>query len=367
MVEKEFVPIDKVEISAYEIPTDSPESDGTLKWDSTTIILVEITADNKTGIGYTYSDLSTAALIKSKFKTLIEKSNALSVSENWQKMYKEIRNIGRPGIASTAIAAMDTALWDLKAKIFNVPLVTLFGQIRESLPIYGSGGFTSYSIERLQEQLSRWVDEGIPRVKMKIGRNPEEDFNRVESAKSAIGSNAELFVDANGAYSRKQALNFANQFAALNVKWFEEPVSSDDLDGLRLLRNNAPATMNITAGEYGYDIFYFRRMLEADSVDVLQADASRCGGFTGFLKASVLCESQCIQLSSHTAPFLHLHVGCAAPPLIHAEYFYDHIRIEKILFENIPSPVNGQLKPDLSEPGIGIEIKRKDVEKYLIT
>ena len=115
-------------------------------------------------------------------------------------------------------------------------------------------------------------------------------------------------------------------------------MSSDDLDGLRLLRDRAPAGMEIAAGEYGYDPFYFRRMLEAGAVDVLQADATRCGGITGFLKAAAIADASHMPLSAHTAPALHLHVCCAAPRLRHLEWFHDHVRIEQVLFDGAPTP-----------------------------
>jgi L-alanine-DL-glutamate epimerase-like enolase superfamily enzyme len=222
-------------------------------------------------------------------------------------MIHAIRNLGRPGIASMAISAVDTALWDLKAKLVDLPLVTLLGQVHDSAPVYGSGGFTSYSLERLREQLGGWVAQGIPRVKMKIGTHPSEDLERVKAARQAIGKGAKLFVDANGAYSRKEALAFAAAFAELEVSWFEEPVSSDDLEGLHLIRDRAPGSMEIAAGEYGYDLIYFRRMLEAGAVDVLQADATRCGGITGFMQVAALCQAHHLPLSAHCAPSLHVH------------------------------------------------------------
>ena len=219
---------------------------------------------DQTGIGYTYADGATARLINDMLAEVVEGRDAMATSANWLAMVRAIRNLGRPGISSMAIAAVDNALWDLKARIIGLPLVTLLGAARESVAVYGSGGFTSYDDERLRKQLSGWAEQGIPRVKMKVGREPHKDLDRVAAAREAIGSNVELFVDANGAYTRKQALELANRFRDLRVSWFEEPVSSDDLEGLHFLRDRAPAGMQIAAGEYGYDLPYFERMLAAE-------------------------------------------------------------------------------------------------------
>ena len=360
------MPIKELRVSAFKIPTDAPESDGTYRWDSTTIVIVEAEAGSQKSLGYSYADEATAKLIDSKLKDVILGRDALSVNGAFVAMTKSIRNLGRPGICSMAISALDTSLWDLKAKLLGVPLVTLFGQVRKAMPIYGSGGFTSYSNERLQEQLGGWVEQDIPRVKMKVGREPRRDPDRVSAAREAIGKEAELFVDANGAYTRKQALELAGVFSESAVTWFEEPVPSDDLAGLHLMRNRAPAGMNIAAGEYGYDITYFHRMLNAQAVDVLQADATRCGGYTGFFQAATLCEAHHIPLSSHCAPALHIPVGCSARPFRHAEYFHDHVRIEQMFFDGVPHPEDGALTPDLSRPGNGLKLKREDAEKFKI-
>ncbi len=360
------VPIDRVEVSAYKVPTDTPESDGTFEWNSTTIVIVEATAGGQTGLGFSYADTSTARLIAELLASVVTGRDALGIPGSFAAMVASIRNLGRPGIASMAISAVDTALWDLKAKLLDVALVTLLGAVRETAPVYGSGGFTSYSDRQLSEQFGGWVERGIPRVKMKIGRNPSDDLRRVRVARETIGRSVDLFVDANGAYDRKQALAFAEVFADLGVIWFEEPVSSDDLDGLRLIRDRAPAGMDITAGEYGYDLFYFRRMLDAGAVDVLQADATRCGGITGFLAAGILCEARGMPISAHCAPTLHAHPGCAMPAFRHLEFFHDHDRIEQLFFDGALSPIHGALRPDSGRPGLGIEFKRQDVERYAV-
>jgi L-alanine-DL-glutamate epimerase-like enolase superfamily enzyme len=351
-------------VAAYAVPTDLPESDGTLEWNSTTLVLVQAHGGNKTGIGYTYADTATATLIRDLLSKVVKGHDAMAPALIWNAMVSRIRNLGRPGIASMAISAVDIALWDLKARLLSVPLLTLLGAVRNSAPIYGSGGFTSYSNKQLQMQLAGWVGQGITRVKMKIGRNARDDLGRVREARRAVGDETELFVDANGAYSRKQALQQAERFADMKVSWFEEPVSSDDLAGLRLLRDRAPAGMDIAAGEYGYEAGYFRRMLGAGAVDVLQADATRCGGVTGFLQVAALCEAHHVPLSAHTAPCVHTHLGCAVTPLRHLEYFHDHVRIETMFFDGARSPLNGELSPDLTRPGMGVELKRADVERF---
>jgi L-alanine-DL-glutamate epimerase-like enolase superfamily enzyme len=358
--------IKELRVSVYKIPTDAPESDGTFEWDATTLVLVEANAAGATGIGFTYANTATARVIQESLAQLVTGIDAMDIPRAWIAMVKAIRNVGRPGIASMAIAGVDNALWDLKARLLNVPLVKLLGAARDTLPIYGSGGFTSYTDDKLRGQLGGWVEQGIPRVKMKIGREPGRDVERVAAARQAIGKDAELFVDANGAYSRKEALKFAKEFAELGVSWFEEPVSSDDLEGLRLIRDQGPPGMAIAAGEYGYDETYFRRMIDAGAVDVLQADATRCAGITGFLMTDSLCQAAHLPLSSHCGPSMHLHAGCAAKRMRHVEYFHDHVRIENMLFEGVAQPVNGALKPDLSRPGHGLEFKRADAEKYEI-
>jgi L-alanine-DL-glutamate epimerase-like enolase superfamily enzyme len=347
------------------VPTSSPESDGTYEWDRTTIVIVEVSGGGARGIGYGYADAATATLIDQSLKRRVLGQDALSPQASWIRMRQGVRNLGSPGIASMAISAVDIALWDLKAKLLSKSLVELLGAVRPSVMAYGSGGFTSYTFEELRAQLGGWVNAGIRAVKMKIGREPARDVDRVTAARDAIGD-AQLFVDANGAYSRKQALKFAEEFANLGVVWFEEPVSSDDLEGLRLLRDHGPAGMDIAAGEYGYDVIYFRRMLEAGAVDVLQADATRCGGVTGFMKAAEICDAYGLPLSAHTAPSVHAHLCCAASRARHVEYFHDHVRIEQMFFEGAATAAGGELKPRLDRPGLGIEFRRAEAAKYQV-
>ena len=364
---KPACPIEALDVSVYRVPTDGgPESDGTVVWDATTMVLVEVQGGGKTGLGYTYADAATASVVRDELTPVLVRTDALETGKRFADMQAKIRNLGRDGITSMAISAVDIALWDLKGKLFDVPVCTLLGVARDAAPVYGSGGFTSYTIDRLCEQLSGWVCDGIPRVKMKIGRDPNEDVERVTEARVAIGNDAELFVDANGAYSRKQALQFADEFANLRVSWFEEPVYHQDFEGLCQIRERAPASMDIASGEYGYGLYHFWRMLQAQTVDCLQADASRCGGLSGLLAVDGLCQTAMMPLSTHCAPHLQLHGALACKMLRHMEYFYDHVRIERMFFDGASPTVNGALEPDLTRPGIGLDFKRSDASRYAV-
>jgi L-alanine-DL-glutamate epimerase-like enolase superfamily enzyme len=358
--------VEQVRIRAFTIPTDAPEADGTLSWDRTVLVSVEVSSESVTGLGYTYADVATAKLIESKLAGAVLGADSYATGKVYVEMGRAVRNLGRQGIAAMAISAVDAALWDLKARLLDVSMADLLGRVRNAAPIYGSGGFTSYDVSRLQAQLRGWAEQGITRVKMKIGSEPSADLERVTRAREAIGESVELFVDANGAYTRKQALAQAERFATLGVRWFEEPVSSDDLPGLALLVARAPAPMNIAAGEYGYELRYFERMLARRAVDVLQADATRCGGVTGFMAAAALCQAHGMPLSAHCAPALHVQLGCAAAPLVHLEYFHDHVRIEEMLFDGVPRPQNGALVPDRTRPGFGLTLRSDSARRYAV-
>jgi L-alanine-DL-glutamate epimerase-like enolase superfamily enzyme len=356
--------VEEASVSAYTIPTDAPEGDGTLRWDSTTLIVCEIRAGGNSGLGYTYGNKATAVVADYLAKECLVGQIAMDIPKLHESMLRHVRNDGSRGIASMAISALDIALWDLKARLLRVSLADLLGTIRPNIPAYGSGGFTTYTNTKLAEQLSAWAVDGLKSVKMKIGSHPETDVERVRAARDAIGPAVALFVDANGAYSAKRAISLSERFAEYQVSWFEEPVSSDHLADLRRVRDSVPAAIETAAGEYGYDPFYFRRMLEAQAVDVLQLDATRCKGFTGFLQGAAIAASFGVPLSAHCAPSLHMHVGCAVANFRHVEYFHDHARIEQMLFDGYISPKDGDLQPDRSRPGLGLIFKRKDAERY---
>jgi L-alanine-DL-glutamate epimerase-like enolase superfamily enzyme len=342
-------------VSAFEIPTDGPESDGTLEWDATTIVVVEVDADGQTGLGYTYADASAAELIETKLFPLLGDLDPMAPPATWMRMRAALRNVGQQGTGAMAISAVDIALWDLKAKLLGVPLADALPRFHSGVEVYGSGGFTSYSLERLEEQLRGWVERGFSRVKIKVGRDPGADPERLDVAREAIGPNVELMVDANGAFDRRDALQWAQRYhEEWNVTWFEEPVSSEDLEGMAFVRDHSPPGMAVAAGEYAWDLADLARM--ANCVDVLQADVTRCGGITSFIRADGIARAHSIPLSAHCAPAASVHACCACESVAHLEYFHDHTRIEALVFDGVPEPSAGLLRPHADRAGLGLAL-----------
>jgi len=362
--------IDAIAMSAYEVPAttegrEQAESDGTARWSSTGVLIVELTAGGETGLGYAYTSRAALAIAQDQLAPLLLGADPLQTGRHFWAMAGAVRNLGWNGICAGAISAMDVALADLSARLLGIPLCTFVGGARDRVMAYGSGGFTSYTDAQLERQLGGWAADGLRAVKMKVGTDPAADPARVARARKAIGDGVELFVDANGAYSRAQALGMAEAFAGSGVSWFEEPVSSDDLEGLRLLCERAPAGMQIATGEYGYTPASFHRLIAAGAVDTLQADATRCGGVTGFVSAHAQAQAATIALSAHTAPALHASIASGLRDVVHVEYFHDHAIIEKRFFDGTPALIDGDLVPDLDRPGHGLTLKRQDAEPSL--
>ncbi|WP_069813020.1 enolase C-terminal domain-like protein [Streptomyces sp. TP-A0874] len=360
--------VDGVETAVFTVPTDAPEGDATLAWESTTLVLARVRSAGATGIGYTYGAPATALVIDQQLSAVVVGRPVWDVPAANEAMNRAVRNTGRPGLVAGALSALDIALWDLKARLLGLPLVALLGACRAGVPVYGSGGFTTYDAERQDRQLREWVaGQGIPRAKIKIGESwgtaPDRDLHRVARARRSVGDAAELYVDANGGYTRKQAIRLARHLDDHGVTWFEEPVSSDDLTGLAQI--SAATAPDVAAGEYGYTLSYFGHMLQAGAVDCLQADATRCGGITVWLRAAALAEAAGVQISGHCAPHLHAHPAAAVPNLRHLEWFHDHVRIENLLFDGVLDPGGGSVHPGTSgEAGHGLTLREDRAEAY---
>jgi L-alanine-DL-glutamate epimerase-like enolase superfamily enzyme len=360
--------VDDVTVAAWTVPTEVPEGDGTLTWDSTTVVVVQVVSRGVVGTGWTYAPAAVSGLVAGTLADVVRGRSALDVPGARAALERAVRNASRAGLVGYAVSAVDVALWDLKARLLGLPLHRLLGAARSDVPVYGSGGFTTFDDRQLAEQLEGWAGrQRIPRVKIKIGESwgtdVPRDLHRMAQAREVVGPATELFVDANGAYDRKQAVRVMDAAGELDVRWFEEPVSSDDLPGLALVR--AAVRADVTAGEYGTDLPYFARMLSAGSVDCLQVDASRWGGISEWLRVAALAAAHGLEVSGHCAPHLHAAVAAATPNLRHLEWFADHVRVESLLLDGTLDPTGGAVT--LSDrPGHGLELRAEDVERYRV-
>jgi L-alanine-DL-glutamate epimerase-like enolase superfamily enzyme len=188
--------------------------------------------------------------------------------------------------------------------------------------------------------------------------------HRIELAREVIGADAELFVDANGGYTAKQAVRVMHRVAEADVRWLEEPVSSQDLEGLCAVRGLVDA--DVAAGEYGTDVVYFGRMCAARAVDCLQVDATRAGGYTAWFQAASVAAAHGLEVSAHCAPNLHAPAAAATMNLRHVEWFHDHVRMESAFFDGALDPQGGVVTPDPERVGNGLAPREDAMEPFRI-
>jgi L-alanine-DL-glutamate epimerase-like enolase superfamily enzyme len=360
------VPIDAINVAVYQFPTDQPEADGTLSWSATTAVTVTVHAGWRLGLGWTYSTPAASQIITDQLAPAVAGRNVLDVPGCWSAMHKACRNLGTRGLVMQAISAVDIALWDLKAQVLDVPLPALFGRVSETIPVYGSGGFTTLTDTGLADQVQTWAAAGCRAMKIKIGQSwgadIDRDIDRINTFAGLAAPGAELMVDANGGYTAGQARRIGSILDEVGVVWFEEPVSSDDLTGLAAVR--AAVQCDVAAGEYAADVYDVARLCPV--LDCLQLDVTRCGGYTGWLRAAALAQAHNLQVSAHCAPALHAPVAAAVPNLRHVEWFIDHARLEPLLVNGAATVRHGTLHPNEQHAGHGMTI-RADAAAYRIS
>lgn len=363
------VAITGVDVAVFRVPTPEPEADGTATWEATTLVVVHAHAAGRTGLGWSYAHPAAAVVVARTLVPVVVGRDVMDVPALNKAMRRELRNVGLPGVGATAVSAVDIALWDLKARCCDLALVSLLGRVTAAIPVYGSGGFTSESTDRLREDVTGWVEhDRIPRVKIKIGERwgeaEDRDLARAALARQAAGDDVELYVDANGGYRPGQARRVEAALRDLRVSWFEEPVSSDDLAGMAAVR--AASRADVAAGEYCWTLPSVARLLESGAVDCLQADVTRCGGITVWREAAALAAGHGLEISAHGAPQLSAHVAACVPNARHVEWFADHVRIESLLFDGLLRPGEGSLRPDVERPGHGLTLRTGDARHYEI-
>ncbi|MCA1217428.1 enolase C-terminal domain-like protein [Streptomyces sp. 8L] len=362
--------VDRLDVTVCTVPAESPAADATPAPPATTVVLVEAVAGDTAGLGWTYGDPAVGRVVTGALAPVVRGRGAYDVPAAHDAMNRAVRGLGRPGLVTAAISAVDIALWDLKARLIGLPLTALLGAVNREVAVYASGGYVPYGQARLERQLRGWTEDlGIPRVKIKIGedrgRAPQRDLDRVHVAREILGPVPELYVDADGGYSVKQAVRIAELCADDGVSWFEEPVPAEHPERLRQVRDAVMA--EVAAGEYGGEPAYFARLAQTGAVDCLQADVTRCGGITGWLRAAAVAESCGLEISGHGAPHAQAHVAAAVPNLRHLEWSHDHVRVESALFDGLLDPAGGTVEPGASgAPGLGLAVRREEVRRYRV-
>lgn len=299
------VRIDRVTATSYRVPTATPEQDGTLDWDATTAVVVHLAAGDDEGVGWTYSGTAAHTVISDLLTDVLVGRDPAGVTALWEDMRRACRNVGIRGLVMQAISAVDIALWDLAGRRAGRPVHKLFGADGAAVPIYRSGGFTNLTERQLADEIAERQAAGCQAMKIKIGRDDARDRERIEQVRG-VAPGVELMVDANGAYTRGRAGRMGHLLDELGVVWFEEPVSSDDVEGLALLR--AGLRCDVTAGEYVSDAY----------------------GGVGNLR--------------------------------HVEWFVDHVRLEPMLWVGVPRAADGTVAPNAA-PGHGLRL-RPEAEEY---
>jgi len=332
-------------------------------------IFVHIKTDEDIeGLGMTYASPGVIDVIENSLKQELVGKDPLDIEQLWNSMYWKVRGYGRKGIAFCAISAIDIGLWDLKGKYVNLPLYKLLGAYTDSVPVYGSGGWTNFSERELIEEMTGYVADGIPRIKMKVGKDfglsEREDIERVAAVRKAVGDDVSIYIDANNGYYRKQAIYMAKEFEQFQIGWLEEPLIPDDIDGMADI--SRATSIPIATGEHEYTKYGFRDLIGRGGVDIVQPDIGRVGGVTEWMKVAHLAHSFNLPVAPHALQLAHLHVACATPNLKVVEYMNVSLEGDELWYIDFPKQKNGYWSPYPDKPGLGLELDHYSVVKYQI-
>jgi L-alanine-DL-glutamate epimerase-like enolase superfamily enzyme len=307
-------------------------------------------------------------VIERVLKPLLIGRDPLWIEKIWDDMFWRVRGYGRKGVAFCAISAVDIALWDLKAKLFGVPLYRLLGPYTDRVPIYGSGGWTSYTEAELVREQTSYVERGIPRVKMKVakdfGRSEREDIQRLAAVRKAVGDDVEIYVDANNGYYAKQAIGMARHLSEYDVKWFEEPVLADDISGLAAVAR--AIDIPVATGEHEYTRYGFKSLIAEGGADIVQPDVGRVGGVSEWMKVAHLAQAFNLPIAPHAVQLVHLHLACCIPNLKVVEYLGTVEEGDRIWYTEFPQQQDGYWSPYADRPGLGLELSPDAVRRFAI-
>lgn len=352
-------PIRAVDVYLVSMPVGGGLTDATRKVEDIGFLLVKLTTQQgREGIGVTYHEVggeATRELIVRNMAPRLLGRDPLQTEALWWEFFHYLRGVGRKGLMYCALSAIDNALWDLKGKIFDVPLYRLLGGNKTSVPVYASGGWTSYDDDRLVEEMCEIAKCGYKALKFKVGveggQNINRDVVRVRKVREAIGPDIKILVDANNCFEAATAVQLANRIRDYDITLFEEPVFADDIPGLSRFRRGTD--IPLATGEHEYTKFGVRDLLLNEAADIVQADGARAGGYTEMLKIAALTQTWNVKFAPHAMEHTHLHLMAAIPNGFMLERLLMFEDLTHHVFKNAARPHNGMMAvPEM--PGMGL-------------
>ena len=320
------------------------------------------------GLGISQAFPGVRQVVEEALRGVLIGQDPFDIEKLWNDMFWQVGVYGRKGVAFFALSAVDVGLWDLKAKALGLPLYKLLGPYTESVPIYGSGGWTNFTHYELVAEMVGYVGQGIKRVKMKVGkdfgRSEREDIQRVAAVRKAVGDDVALYIDANSGYYAKQAIYMAREFEQYQVGWFEEPVPADDVRGLAEVRR--AISVPVTSGEKEYTKYGFKELIAAGGADIVQPDVGRVGGVTEWMKVAHMAHAYNLPIAPHAMQLVHLHLACATPNLKVVEYMNTSLEVDRLWYTEFPQQRDGMWSPFPDKPGLGLELDPHAVEKWAV-
>lgn len=362
--------IEKVDVFLIPYIVKTKCEDATRKVDKLGFTIVKVTTDDGyEGVGLTYNEIGGEAT-----KTLIEKSIAPKIigkdvfctEDIWNDLFQYLRGVGRKGLTFCAISAVDIALWDLKGKILNMPLNRLWGSTcKTEVPVYASGGWTSYSDDELLEEIQQFVNDGYTKVKFKVGSKGgiHDDLRRLRKVRDTFGAGLEIMLDANNCWDAATAIRFADRAKECDIAFLEEPVFADDIGGLRRFRE--ASVVPLATGEHEYTKFGARELLERGATDIVQIDSCRTGGFTEMLKIAAMTQAWNVKFAPHAMEFINLHLLSTYPNALYAERLYLFNELWDNVFVDLPKIKDGYVEVPQG-PGHGLKLNMDFVKSECI-
>jgi len=307
-----------------------------------------------------------AQIINERLAPLVLGEDLTGIERIWDRMYRSVYEPRMPVAVRLAISSVDIALWDILGKTAGIPVYKLLGGFRDKVPAYASGGYygESKGVEDLIKEAAGYVQDGFRAVKIKTGRlKPEEDVARIRAVRNAVGDDVDIMVDANCAWNSRTAVNIAGDLEKLNISWLEEPVPPQDHAGLAHIRRST--NIRIATGEQEFSRQSIKMLLENDAVDILQVDATVCGGLTEWRKIAALAQTYGVLMAPHAEAQVHIHAVASVPNGLTVEYFPNPTRdpLASDLYLHPVDITRGHISLP-STPGLGISLNTATIERY---